>query len=175
MSSFKTSNILVDRVQTILHPKTALEDPSAVQRLEQMKVAFEVMPKDISTLLLGSGWGTMRYHIEKTAIGLRGFNVVPESSSNIFGVVFFFSGIFGLIIFLLIVYRVLAICIKVFRNNKANNKYYLFAQGIFLSFIGMLVMGQIASGWISPQFWLVIGCAIFLETFVAPKNITYKT
>jgi O-antigen ligase len=163
--SIGTYETLVQRVSTLLEPRqTMLEDPSAILRMEQAKIAFIVMPRDFASILFGNGWGTMVYHIEKTTTNIEGgFKTLPESSSNIFISIFFFSGIIGLGIFLFLVYRILITCLKFIGTARDRDAYYFLAQGLFLSFVGMLIAGQIASGWIAPQFWLVIGCAIFLE------------
>jgi len=82
---FKTSDILLNRAKTLVQPRhAAFEDPSGVARLEQVKIPLQVMPTGITSKLIGSGWGTMVYHIERKIYKSRGFNIWPESSSNMF-------------------------------------------------------------------------------------------
>lgn len=174
---FGILDAIVERAQTLLEPKqTLMEDRSAIARIEQIKIAFEIMPEDAATFFLGNGWGTMLYHIARSASDIKGgFNVLPESSSNIFVSIFFFNGVVGLIIFLSIVSRVLYICVKFFKSTKEKNVYYYLSQGVFLAFIGIIVGGQIAYGFNAPQLWVVIGCAIFLECLMRDNTGLFKS
>ena len=140
--------------QSLTNPATTImEDGSVRFRKAGFEETFKGTLESPSTFLWGRGWGQSSIYIS---------NIRRDVGGNLFMNIAYYSGIFALLLFLAVCYRILNVLFH-FSKNRDNKNRYLFAEGLLLSFICMLIISQLASMWIAPEFWLVIGCAIFLE------------
>ncbi len=150
---------LMYRFQTIVNPSQLVADGSThfrkVAFLETLKGSVE----NISVFFLGHGWGQSYIHI---------WNIPRDVGGNLFLNILYYSGVFALLIFLWFCYRVLKVFL-IAAKNRYDGNLHLFAEGLFFSFLCMLIISQFASMWIAPEFWLVIGCAIYLEIYQKRK------
>lgn len=152
---------LTYRIQTLINPSTMIvEDPSAVYRKRGIEETFEGSIESFQSFVIGHGWGS-------AIISTRG--EPKDVGGMLFLNILYYSGIFALLIFLLICARIISVLLKTARIEY-NIERCLFAEGILFSFIGMLITSQIASMWIAPEFWLIVGCAIYLEIFMSKKD-----
>lgn len=152
---------LIYRFQSLINPSIMIvNDPLAVYRKKSVEETFEGSVKSLKAFLIGHGWGS-------PIIPSRG--EPKDVGGSLFINILYFIGIFALIIYLLICLRIIHVLWKV-TKKAADLERRLFAEGILFSFIGMLIISQLASMWIAPEFWLVIGCAIYLEISNKIKN-----
>lgn len=152
---------LTYRIQTLINPSTMIiEDPSAVYRKKAVEETLEGSLESFQSFLIGHGWGS-------AIISTKG--EPKDVGGTLFVNILYYSGIFALLIYLLICVTIIGILLKITRKRD-NPEKRLFAEGILFSFIGMLIISQLASMWIAPEFWLVIGCAMYLEIFYEQKR-----
>jgi len=145
---------LVYRFQTLTNPTwAAMEDPSVLFRKLSLEETYKGIFENKSTFLWGHGWG-------QSSLYFRG--ALQRPSVNLFLSITYFSGFFTSLLFFVICYRILKFLFTILSKSN-DNKKRLFAEGLFFSFLCMLITSQIASMFIAPEFWLVIGCAIYLE------------
>lgn len=154
---------LTYRIQTLINPSTIIvEDPSAVYRKRGIEETFEGSTESFQSFIIGHGWGS-------AIISTKG--EPKDVGGMLFLNILYYSGIFALLIYLLICARIISVLLKSIQT-KYNIERCLLAEGILFSFLGMLITSQFASMWIAPEFWLVIGCAIYFEIILKQKDYT---
>lgn len=142
------------RFQSLINPSTTIaEDPSAAYRKRGIDETFKGSIESFQSVLVGHGWGS-------SIISTKG--EPKDVGGMLFLNILYYSGIFALLVFLLICLRIIVVLLKATRKSD-NNEQRLLAEGMLFSFIGMLITSQMASMWIAPEFWLVIGCSIYFE------------
>lgn len=146
---------LIYRLQTLLSPSQLIADGSTHFRITALEETFKGIFESTSAFLLGHGWGQSSIYV---------WGIPRDVGGNLLLSILYYSGIFALLLFIVICYRVLKILFN-FAKNKSSKNRDLFAEGLFFSFFCMLIISQLASMWIAPEFWLVIGCAIYLELY----------
>lgn len=156
---------LTYRIQTLLNPSTMIvEDPSVVYRKRGVEETLEGSVESFKSFIIGHGWGSAIISTEGEPKDVGG---------TLFINILYYSGIFALVIYLLICAIIIRTLLKITRE-KDNIEQRLFAEGLLFSFIGMLITSQLASMWIAPEFWLVAGCAMYLEIFDKQKRLEKK-
>lgn len=153
---------LTYRIQTLINPTTMIvEDPSAAYRKRGVEETLEGSIESLNAFLIGHGWGS-------AIISTKG--EPQDVGGSLFINILYYSGIFALILYLLICAMIIHFLLKAVRQED-NVERRLFTEGILFCFIGMLVTSQLASMWIAPEFWLVIGCSIYFEIILKRKNL----
>ncbi len=152
---------LTYRIQTLINPSTMIvEDPSAVYRKRGVEETLEGSIESLNAFLIGHGWGS-------AIISTKG--EPKDVGGTLFINILYYSGIFALILYIFICAMIIRFLLKAVRENNIIEQP-LFAEGILFTFIGMLITSQIASMWIAPEFWLVIGCGIYFEILYRQKK-----
>lgn len=145
---------LTYRLQSLINPSVMIvEDPSTAYRKKSVEEALEGSMESPNAFLMGHGWGS-------AIIPSRG---EPKDVGGSLPInILYYGGIFALITYLIICGMIILILLNV-TKRVADSERRLFAEGILLSFIGMIIISLLASMWIAPEFWVVIGCAIYFE------------
>lgn len=149
-----SKNELTSRYQTLINPRSAMvEDASIAHRKRGFEETLEASVKNVKSFFIGHGWGSsiVKFGGELKSVG-----------GNMFLNILYFSGVTALTVFILISSKIVQISHKM-SKEKGHGSRHCFAEGVLFSFIGIIVISQFASMWIAPEFWLVIGCAIYLE------------
>jgi hypothetical protein len=142
------------RFQSLMNPTSAMsQDQSISYRKRGVEETIEGSVESLDAFIIGHGWGS-------SIVTSRG--EPKDVGGSIFINTLYYSGILALIVFLLLCFRIIVISLKLAKVED-DQKRHIFAEGIFLSFAAMIVTSQLASMWIAPEFWVVIGCAIYLE------------
>ena len=154
VSFFGAEPVFKYRFGSMIRLHETLEtDPSLPVRKAGITRAFEASVSNLQSLILGQGWGAS-YWLEQGS-----YKANVKGSANLYIMFLFFSGLIGLSTFLLII----TIAIKNLLFAVKMNIYPEFSAGIFLAIIASLIMGILSSNIIAPEFWVMIGCAAFVE------------
>lgn len=151
---------LTYRIQTLINPSVMIvEDQSVVYRKKGFEETLEGSIESLNAFLIGHGWGS-------AIISAKG--EPKDVGGCLFINILYYSGIFALISYLLVCVTIIRVLLKAARREDKIERR-LFAEGILFSFIGMLITSQLASMWIAPEFWLIIGCAIYMEIYCTKR------
>lgn len=159
-SALGSQDELSYRFQTLISPTKLMADGSTHFRFTALEETVKGIFENSRTILSGHGWGQSYINV---------WGIPYDVCGSLFINIIYYSGIFALLIFLWFCYHVLKI-LYITSKMKNTGSIHLFAEGLFFGFLCMLIISQLASMWIAPEFWLVIGCAIYLELWYNRKN-----
>lgn len=141
------------RFQTLINPSLLLEDGSTQFRRIGVEQTIAGTVSSLQAFFLGHGWGQSFIYI---------WDIPRDVGGNLFLNIAYYSGIIALVLFVMVCYRIL----KVFYSTAKQNAHEFigtFSEGLLWCFVCMLFTSQLASMWIAPEFWLVIGCGVYME------------
>lgn len=148
------------RFKSLLNPTYAInEDASIIYRKRGVEETLKGSVESLKAFIIGHGWGSSLSSQRGKPLDVGG---------NLFINIVYYSGVFALLFFLSLSFRIVKVCLTVSRKEPRRDRR-LFSEGVLFSFVGMLSISQLASMWIAPEFWSVIGCAIYLE--LVSRNI----
>ncbi|MEP4147178.1 MAG: hypothetical protein ABJL54_08135 [Halioglobus sp.] len=129
-----------------------LEGSSSAYRLNSQEVMWDAYFKNIQTILIGNGWGQVYYMVGGEKVQAGGAELLT---------VFAYGGLFAGIFYL--VYMLTAI-VKVHRKilMLGNEAVAKSMEGVLFALVGMLVTGQLNGAMIAPEYWMVLGMAIYV-------------
>ncbi len=146
------------RFGSLLRLRDTLQyDPSLPVRKLSVILALQEVISDPMSFLIGRGWGA-------GFLLTHGFySDYVKGSANLYALLFLYSGLFGLLYFLGLIFRSVALLIKAVKLKV----YSELALGTIYGFIASSIVGVLSHNFIAPEFWMLFGITIFIELKLA--------
>ena len=142
------------KIRNFFNQEELVERGSGSYRLESMRTIIDSALSDNKKMIIGNGWGQTYAHVGRVEIQAGGGDVI-----NVLG----YSGLAGVV-----VYLIYSLCVFfAFRrasNFKKNPITAQFAEGAMFAFIGIFFTAQVAGYFNAPEYWMLIGFAIYFST-----------
>jgi hypothetical protein len=153
------------KLENLFNQEEIFEGGSSSYRLESIQAVIDNTLNDPKRFWIGNGWGQTYYEVRGIEVQAGGADVV-----NCLG----FGGVIGAGFYVLYYFAMIFGMMKV-ANRCPDPVLAQFAEGLLFAAIGMLVTAQMSGYMISPEYFLMLGLAIF--TGLAAKSIrtTRKT
>jgi hypothetical protein len=146
------------KIENLFNSEEILKGGSTEFRISGMEQALDYTLNDNKRILIGNGWGQIEVELQ---------DQIMQGGGNDFINILGFSGALGIVAYLIasvLVFRSLSRAAK--RSSQLGEKNL--AAGLLFSFIGLFAIGQLVGNIISPEYWTLIGIAIYV-------SMSYKT
>ncbi len=128
-----------------------LTGDSASFRLMSQGLLWDEFTATGKTMLIGNGWGQVKFMLGDREMQAGGAEIIVALA---------YGGIFSGISYLLYQLSAIHAAQQIITLNKEGKNETLY-EGIMLGLIGLLITGQISGSMIAPEYWIMLGIAIY--------------
>lgn len=154
------SDYAVYKINNLFNQEEILEGGSSGFRLDMMRFVVDDALTDSKKMLIGNGWGQTFHWYHGRDVRAGGGDII-----SILG----YAGLFGVCGYLL--YMIAAF--NASRKTSVKGQSCTtgsFAEGVMFALIGVFCVGQMAGYIIMPEYWLLIGLAIYLSLNISTQE-----
>lgn len=140
----------------LLSEEEILGGESSSYRLDMMRLIVDDALSDTKKTLIGNGWAQTVYSYKGQEVRAGGGDVIA---------VLGYAGLIGVLAYLLYTFTAVWSAAKIARTRDSSERTR-FAEGVMFALIGAFCAGQMAGVLIAPEYWLLVGVAIYLGSEV---------
>lgn len=144
-----------------LKAEDLLNDGSAVYRLDSMNQLIEQTLSSTKKSLVGQGWNQAEGILQGEVVKLGGGDFI-----NVFGA----SGIIGAGSYIIMLVTIILVLVSIIKKEKENENI-IFSEWILFTYIAFLVTSQVSGMFYAPEYYIIIGLAIYKEVEIKNKRI----
>jgi hypothetical protein len=133
--------------------KEILTGDSAAFRLMSQELLWNEFSATDKTLLIGNGWGQVKFMLGDREMQAGGAEIIVALA---------YGGIFSGISYLLCLLSAIYAAHQMVEVHKKSEDTELY-EGIMLGIIGLLITGQISGSMNAPEYWMMLGIAIYCD------------
>jgi hypothetical protein len=152
--TLSASDYAVHKLNTFFSRDEILRGGSSSYRLEMATALIDDTFSSAKKILAGSGWG-------QTWLDIRGLEV--QAGAGDFMSIWAFCGVFGAILYLVVIWQGVRTALRSARSGSHHPEYKSMAEGTAFALFSVFVVGQISGAIASPEFWMLMGVAIFFS------------
>lgn len=130
-----------------------LEGGSSGYRLDMMQLILTDALSNNKKMIIGNGWAQTNYYYNDQRVKAGGGDVV-----TLLG----YAGVLGVGAYLLYMLLAARSARKTVRTSE-DLEVSSFAEGVLFALVGIFCTGQMAGYLITPEYWMLIGLAIYLS------------
>lgn len=142
------------KIYNFFNKEELLSGGSSGYRLEMMRLMLTNTLSDTKKIFIGNGWGQTYFYVQSREVQAGGADTLNALA---------FSGIFGVFAYLFYMYVSFSELKKYcYFDIKGNAN--IFAEGSMFAVVGIFLVSQMSGYLIAPEYWMLIGIAIFIST-----------
>lgn len=141
------------KIENLFNSDELLYGVSSEYRVGGLQKALEYTLSDNKRLIIGNGWGQIEIEMQGEVVKGGGNDFV-----NVLG----FSGVLGILGYLIYSTQVFFTFFRASRETRIFDQKLL-AAGLQFAFIGIFVTAQMVGYLITPEYWTLIGIAIYVS------------
>lgn len=151
--ALNVSDYAMHKINNIFNQEEILQGSSSGYRLDMMRFIVGDALSDSKKMVVGNGWGQTYFRYYRQEVRAGGGDIV-----SVLG----YAGLLGVGGYLLYMLSAFGIAWKT-SSRRLNLSLCSFSEGMMFAFVGIFCVGQMAGYLIMPEYWLMIGMAIYLS------------
>nr|WP_320133692.1 hypothetical protein [uncultured Holophaga sp.] len=147
------SDYIAHKLTFFFDSNEIIEGGSSSLRLVSMAILWKGFTTSIKTIVIGNGWGQIRFLLGDTEIQAGGAEIITALS---------YGGIFGGLAYLGYIITPITTLHRCLKKEIINNTSRMH-EGVLFALLNILITGQINGSLNAPEYWIIFGIAASLR------------
>ena len=143
------------KISSFLDFEKISSDGSVSYRLDSINISLNNFLQSKKTILFGNGWGQSYGKLQGQIVQVGGNDFISILS---------FNGIIGFLVYIYMILFFLIKNFKLMRNSKIID-LKIFSIEVYYSFLILILISMSSGTLISPEYWYIFGCLIFISDY----------
>lgn len=148
----RVSEYAQHKLVNLFDQEEILEGGSSGYRMDMMRLILSDTMSDSKKIVIGNGWAQNQYYYHGSAVKAGGGDMV-----TLLG----YAGGLGVAAYLLYMFMAAKSAAKA--SRASDQDLCSLAEGVLFALVGIFCTGQMAGYLITPEYWLLIGLALYIS------------